>query len=466
MKLHNTLTKQIQDFAPLAATTTIYSCGPTVYDHIHIGNLRAFVTADILRRSLAAQGQTVRQVMNLTDIDDKTIARSQQRYPEDSPEIALKKLTDTYTQIFMEDITAIGNQTDAVEFVRATDHIAAMQQLIDELYKAKVAYVADDGVYFSIQAYRAAHKTYGQLLKLDSASTSAARINNDEYDKASVHDFSLWKLHKDGEPAWDFTLDGHSIPGRPGWHIECSAMSVKALGQPFDIHTGGVDLIFPHHENEIAQSTATSDQPLAKVFVHNEHLLVDGRKMSKSLQNFYTLADIKERGFDPLAYRLLILQAHYRKPLNFTWEALEAAQNRLYELRSWADLQFQNFESAALVKAYHQLVAEFELAMTQDLDTPAALAAISQLVNATESVGIDHGAVKKATLAIDNYLGLGLSYRQDLADSHKAQLVQRQAARQQKDWSTADQLRQQLETAGIYVKDTPQGQVWSRPKQA
>jgi cysteinyl-tRNA synthetase len=336
VKIYNTLTKKEEDFKPLEGNEArIYSCGPTVYDHIHIGNLASFIYADELRQSLTKQGYKVRHVMNITDVDDKTIAKSQALYPDLEPKEALKKLTSHYEEVFMRDMKAVGNNTEAIEFVRATDYIPQMQELIKKLYTDGFAYMADDGVYFSIDAYKKSGKIYGQLTPIDSQNTSESRIQNDEYDKESVHDFALWKLKKDHEPFWEFELDGKDLAGRPGWHIECSAMSAAKLGQPFDIHTGGVDLIFPHHENEIAQSTAGKDENyLARVFFHNEHLLVDGKKMSKSLNNFYTLDDIKKRGFDPLAFRLLVLQSSPKSQSNFSWEIMQAAQNRFNKLHA------------------------------------------------------------------------------------------------------------------------------------
>jgi cysteinyl-tRNA synthetase len=291
MKLYNTLTKKVADFKPLkAGHVSIYSCGPTVYDHIHIGNLSSFIYVDTLRRVLENQNYTVKQVMNFTDIDDKTIKRSLEKYPDLDAMTALNKLTSYYTKLFLSDIQSIGNDIGAVNFIKATASIKDMQNLISYLHAKGFAYVTEDGVYFSIKAYVQSGKNYGQLTTISVASTSKARIDNDEYDKESAHDFALWKVQRDGEPAWPFSLDGKDLTGRPGWHIECSAMSQKALGIPFDIHTGGIDLIFPHHENEIAQSTAGHDfNELANIFFHNEHLLVDSKKMSKSLKNFFTL---------------------------------------------------------------------------------------------------------------------------------------------------------------------------------
>ena len=259
LKLHNTLSKKVESFQPLnPELATIYSCGPTVYDHAHIGNLSAFITADTLRRVIVANGHTAKHVMNFTDVDDKTIRRSRETYPTHDAMTALRMLTREYGELFLEDMRTIGNDTDALEFIKAADDatIDGMRQMIAKLHKNGYAYVADDGVYFSIDAYRKSGKTYGQLVEITDSSTSEQRIQNDEYDKDSAHDFALWKTKKPGEPAWEFTLDGVDLTGRPGWHIECSVMSEQGLARRFDIHTGGIDLAFPQHENEIAQSTA------------------------------------------------------------------------------------------------------------------------------------------------------------------------------------------------------------------
>lgn len=466
MELHNTLTKRIDPFKPLKpGQATIYSCGPTVYDHIHIGNLRSFIFADILRRSLTANGYKVHQVMNYTDVDDKTIARSQERYPNDAPEVALKRLTTEYENIFMDDMHAIGNDVEAIEFIRATDSIAAMQTLISELHKAGFAYLADDGVYFSIQKYRAAGKKYGQLLELNAHNTSEARINNDEYDKESVHDFALWKLRKGNEPSWEFELDGHHLPGRPGWHIECSAMSHTTLGQPFDIHTGGVDNIFPHHENEIAQSTATTTDSYANYFVHNEHLLVDGRKMAKSANNFFTLRDVREAGFEPIVFRLLALQAHYRSQLNFSWDNLQAAQNRLQAFYAMATLQWQPHDGND-EQAPYEVIEEGLLAhAANDLDTPQILADISKLAKVLEVGGVSNVGLpgfQKLLKTVDNLLGLDLSKQPDITDEQKELLERRAEARAKQDWAATDALRNDLQKQGLNVRDTAHGQVWAR----
>ena len=463
MKLYNTLTKQVDEFKPLnPGQITMYSCGPTVYDHIHIGNLRAFIAADSLRR--AFDKTPVKHVMNFTDIDDKTIARSAQKYPEDSAEEALSKLTRNYEAIFLEDMEAIGNDTAAMTFVRATESIQQMQQLIIDLYKKKIAYIADDGVYFSIKAYQAEGKKYGQLLKLVAGNTSEARIDNDEYDKESVHDFALWKAQRGNEPAWDLELDGHNLLGRPGWHIECSAMSCANLGQPFDIHTGGIDLVFPHHENEIAQSTALQDN-YANYFVHNEHLLVEGRKMSKSLNNFFTLQDVEERDFSPLAFRVLVLQAHYRNQLNFSWESLEAAQNRLQSFYDMAALQWQTHDASVEAPIFSELTEQLRELAQDDLDTPQMMAEISKVAKMMELNGLakkDLVSFKDYLTTTDNLLGLNLAKQPDIDTSQKELLVARQKARDSKDWARTDEIRTELAQQSVTVRDTPTGQIWSR----
>ena len=297
MKLFNSLTNKKEDFTPIqVGSVSIYSCGPTVYDKIHIGNLRAFITADLLQRSLrVAEKLSVRWVMNITDIDDKIIARLERDYPGVEPEAARAKLTAQYQEVFLQDISRVGIKQSDVQIVSAVDSMVAMQQMIEKLYRQGIAYISEDSVYFSVERYRATGQVYGQLVNLDYE--AEARDTDDQDQKEGVADFALWKAQKPGEPAWQFVLDGNELPGRPGWHIECSAMSVGALGQPFDIHTGGVDLKFPHHENEIAQAGGT----LANYFVHNEFLNVNAEKMSKSLNNFFTLDDVA----DPLAFRLL-----------------------------------------------------------------------------------------------------------------------------------------------------------------
>jgi cysteinyl-tRNA synthetase len=468
MKLHNTRTKQIEQLSPLSGNFRMYSCGPTVYDHVHIGNLSSFIFADTVRRGLTLSGTPVTHAMNFTDVDDKTIGRSTERYPQDDPMEALLKLTNEYTRSFLEDMNAVGNDTDAVTFIKATDSIKAMQQLVQELHGAGFAYLADDGVYFSIDAYRAAGKTYGQLTEISANSTSEARINNDEYDKESAHDFALWKKQKPGEPAWTFQIEGQDLTGRPGWHLECSAMSKSLLGQPFDIHTGGIDLIFPHHENEIAQSTATTDNPLyATHFAHNEHLLVDGKKMSKSLNNFITLQDITGKGFDPLAFRLLVLQAHYAKQAHFSWENLEAAQNRLQAYRALAVLRWQPIAEETNGGLDYDALLQTDILepLSDNLNTPQVLANMSVTETTSSSLLLSGEQVAGFTnylATADEALGLGLLDQGDITDSQKQLVAERQLARENKDWARSDELRDALLGQGITVRDTPHGPIWQR----
>ena len=466
MKLYNTLTHSVDNFAPLQDNTVrMYSCGPTVYNHAHIGNLSSYIYADTLRRTLKAIGYQVKHVMNFTDVDDKTIRDSHMKYPDDEPMVALTKFTAHYERVFLDEMAQVGNSVDDVTFVKATDNITDIQQLIRKLLEQGDAYVADDGVYFSISEYRKTRQ-YGQLSHVDFDATDRQRINNDEYDKDHAHDFALWKAQKEGEPAWDFTLpDGSSMPGRPGWHIECSVMSVKNLGQPFDIHTGGVDLIFPHHENEIAQSTA-GDQPVeyANFFIHNEHLLVNGAKMSKSAHNFYTLPDLVERSFSPLDFRLLVLQSHYRSATNFSWETLEAAKNRRRHWCNVAELRHQVSDnpSEEQIDKVSQLVEQAQDAMENDLDTPNALKYFDEAFDLFKPEQTDLGALDMLLTAIDQLLGLKLiETTPDITPEDYELIDERQQARHAKDWARSDQLRDELAKRGIQIKDGP-APIWSR----
>jgi cysteinyl-tRNA synthetase len=467
MNLYNTLTHTIDELKPLdGETVRMYTCGPTVYDHAHIGNLSAYVFADTLRRAIGLSNHTLEHVMNYTDVDDKTIRRSREEYKNEEPHRALRLLTDKFITIFNDDMRKVGNDVTALTFVRATDPVTieGMKTLITQLHQAGFAYIADDGVYFSIDDYRKAGKVYGQLSEITTQSTSEARIQNDEYDKESAHDFALWKRQKDGEPAWDFMLDGQNLTGRPGWHIECSVMSHQKLGQPFDIHTGGVDLIFPHHENEIAQSTAVENNPvMASMFFHSEHLLVDGKKMSKSKQNFFTLEDVIAKGHDPLAFRLKVLQSHYRNQVNFTWESLEAAQNLLHSLRAWADLRHQQAAyKKGLDDSYKEGLKTILAAMQDDLDTPKAVSVLATLANESEGKGVDAEKIEPLLSVIDRIFGLQLAARPDITHSQKDLIADREQARQAKNWTKSDELRDKLTAQGIAIRDTGSGPLWER----
>ncbi len=464
MKLYNTRTKSLEDFKPLSAQqTSIYSCGPTVYSHVHIGNLASFIVADTLSRILKLSGQNVKHVMNITDIDDKTVKKSQEQYPDLEPMQALKQLAVQYEKIFMDDVRAVGNDIKSLKFTKATSYIDKMQSLIRKLHEKGFAYIAEDGVYFSIKAYQQAGKKYGQLTNITTDSTSQARINNDEYDKESAHDFALWKAAKNNEPSWDFEIEGTNLRGRPGWHVECSAMSASELGQPFDIHTGGIDLKFPHHENEIAQSTATAkDSIYANFFVHNEHVLVNNKKMAKSENNFYTLEDVIKKGFDPLAFRLLILQSHYRKPAHFSWENLEAAQNRLQTFRQAADMLWQTTNTN---KAIDHSTENIKEALQDDAATPQALTIVNRVFDEVIANSIDKNDSSNFADFLkftDQAFGLNLSSTQDIDSQQKQLIEQREEARENKDWAKSDELRDKLKEQGIGLRDTPGGAVWFR----
>lgn len=468
MQLYNTLSRKMDEVKPSdGKTVRIYSCGPTLYGRVHIGNISSFIFADCLRRAVKLDGNEVKQVMNFTDVDDKTIQRSREEQTGD-PKAALQAVTKKYETMFCEDYDSVGN--GKILFTHATDYIKEMQDLITSLHRSGFAYIAEDGIYFSIEKYKAAGKKYGQLLRLSASNTAKSRIDNDEYDKDSARDFALWKRQKDNEPSWDFLIDGKNLAGRPGWHIECSAMSKAELGQPFDIHTGGIDLIFPHHENEIAQSTAMTDSNiLATIFAHNEHLLIDGHKMSKSLNNFYTLEDLGKKHYEPMAFRLMVLQSHYRSQLNFTWDSLEAAQNRLNILRSWADLVHQPTDTGSWEELKEQL-EQIRVAITKfvcaDLNIPHALAELSKLVDLMLSgrkiPEKNINDFRSFLSFIDDVFGLRLSDRPDISIDEKKLIESREKARADKDWSQSDKIRDDLLKLSLEVNDTPLGTIWRR----
>lgn len=463
MQLSNTLTKSITEVLPLSEQTIrVYGCGPTVYDHVHIGNLRSFIMDDTLRRVLRLTGFQVHAVMNITDIDDKTIERSRVEHAELPPKSALVATTKHYEELFLQDISAVGVNLDGVTLTRATDYIGKMQELVQALAAKNLTYVAEGSIYFNIAAYQRAGHTYGLLSKVDYQ--PQARIDNDEYDKQSAQDFVLWKAAKSGEPSWDFLYEGQNLAGRPGWHLECSVMSTDILGQPFDIHTGGIDLIFPHHENEIAQSTGATGQPLAQRFVHWRHLMVDGKKMSKSLGNYYRLPEIVTKGFSPRAFRLLCLQAHYSSEMNFTWQSLEAAQNFLHSLEAFADRVHQPSDhldesSSVLIKS---AISEMTEALQKDLDSATSLALLAKLIDDLDDQPIDVSELQLFLEFLDSVLGLGLADRPDISSAQKQLIATRQQSRDEKDFAAADKLRNQLLKQGVELSDTPLGTRWWR----
>lgn len=443
MKLYNTLSREVEEFKPIRlGKVGLYSCGPTVYNFAHIGNLRTFVFEDILRRTLEADGLDVYQVKNLTDVDDKTIRDSKK------DRISLKDFTERFTVEFFQDVDAL-NIKRAQIYPKATEHIGEMIEMIKCLLEKEIAYISEDGVYFSINKM----ENYGALAHLDLKGLKAGasgRVLADEYEKENVGDFALWKFwtEADGDVKWPAPFG----QGRPGWHIECSAMSAKYLGVPFDIHTGGIDLLFPHHEDEVAQTKGCTGELLAHYWLHAEHLLVDGKKMSKSAGNFYTLRDILERQIDPLVLRYFFLCAHYRSKLNFTWEALQGAQNALQKLRERA----RDLESPAIGCAGYEM--DFREALNNDLNTPQALAVMWQLLADDDMPDVGKA---QSLLYFDRVLGLGLEgyvgkQLEIPADVQKL-VDERTGARAAKDWIRSDDLRAKILALGYEVDDTIEG---------
>ncbi len=438
LRFYNTLTRQIEPFTPLIqGKVSMYHCGPTVYDYTHIGNLRSFLLSDLLRRACELSGLEVKQVMNITDVDDKTIRRSREEG------VTLQELTERYLNAFISDIGSMNIQS-AKQMPRATDNVNLMISLIEKLLEKGFAYQGEDGIYFSIEK----DQHYGVLAGLTLDREMRERIKNDEYDKDNPQDFALWKFYseEDGTVVWDAPFGR----GRPGWHIECSAMSMDALGETFDIHTGGVDLIFPHHTNEIAQSESATGVPFVKTWLHNNFILVDGKKMSKSLGNILTLRELGEKGFSPLSYRYLLLTAHYRTLLNFTWESLEAANNALSKLTATSA---QLPDEGAVDLTYK---TNFEHFMGNDLDTPRAIALMWDMLK-DENISLPD---KKATLLyFDKIFGLSLhSARKPEIPEEILELAQkREHARKSKDWALSDELREKIESAGYSVRDTDNG---------
>jgi cysteinyl-tRNA synthetase len=444
MHLYNTLSREKEEFVPLQSdVVTFYSCGPTVYNYPHIGNYRAYIFADTLKRVLVYSGFNVRHITNLTDVDDKTIRDSQKEGK------TLKEFTEFYTAEFYEDLKAL-NIIPPEKFTKATDNIPAMVELVEKLMDNGIAYKSDDGsVYFNIKKF----KGYGKLahIVLDQQKENAGgRIATDEYDKDNVQDFALWKAwdEKDGDVFWETSLG----KGRPGWHIECSAMSMKFLGEQIDIHSGGVDLIFPHHENEIAQSEGATGKQFVKYWMHNEWVLVDQKKMAKSAQNFYTLRDVMEKDINPLAYRFWLLMASYRTRVNFVWEALEGAETalkRLYNL--YNDLG----EAVGTPSIKYQ--ENFKKFIQDDLDTPRALSLLWDVFKDEQLSNED----KKATiLDFDKVFGLGFAdlKSEPIPEEVLARVAEREQARKDKDFKLSDELRVKINELGYEVKDTSDGQ--------
>ncbi len=465
IKLFNTLSRQKEEFEPIdAGKVQMYTCGPTVYDYAHIGNFRAFVFEDLLKRWLQYRGFQVTHIMNITDVDDKTIKGSQIQGKR------LRQYTDFYISAFFEDIKAL-NIEPANIYPRATDHIPEMVNLVKALINKGVAYRGEDGsIYFAICKFY----DYGKLSHIHVQELKAgARVCQDEYTKEEAQDFALWKAWtpEDGDVYWETELG----KGRPGWHIECSAMSMKYLGETFDIHCGGVDNIFPHHENEIAQSEAATGKPFVHYWLHNEHLLVEGKKMAKRLGNFYTLRDLLGKKLDPLAIRYLLLSTHYRQQFNFTFEALDAAEKAIDRLNNLQRrLQDANGKGGLLElnKLIGQVQSCFGDAMDDDLNISVALASLFDFVRDINSL-LDANALSKEEGAkvseliagFDRVLGVIPKLKEEtLPPEADALIKRREEARKAKDWKTADLVRQQLKTLGIVIEDTERGVKWKREK--
>ncbi len=459
-KVYNTLARKKQAFESMTPSVArVYTCGPTTYDYAHVGNFRAYVAQDLLRRWLEYRGWRVEQVQNLTDVDDKTIAGANKE------KISLAKYAERYAKAFFEDCAELRIEK-AEHYPRATETIPEIVSLVQKLLDNGFAYKSGDGsVYFSIKKF----KKYGALsrTKLEGLK-EGARVSQDSYEKEGAADFALWKAwtSEDGDAAWD--APAPLGRGRPGWHVECSAMAMKFLGETIDIHAGGVDLVFPHHENEIAQSEAATGKTFARYWFHNEHLLVDGRKMSKSLGNFYTLRDVLRKCYSPVAVRYLLLSAHYRQQLNFTFPALDAAvaaveryNECLRNLQSYAPpLGIE--ADASFPKKIAGARKAFEAALDDDLDSPSALAAVFDFIreaNAAMDSKVFGPEQASEALALFEDFEKVLALREEkkadaaLAAWVEAKLVERESARRKKDFAMADAIRKKIQARGVIVED-------------
>ena len=459
----NTLSRKKQRFIPIEkGKVKMYTCGPTVYDYAHIGNFRAFLFEDVLRRWLEHRGFQVSQIMNLTDVDDRTIAASRKEG------IPLKEHTEKYVKAFFEDLDTLNIQRASI-YPRATEHVPEMVALIKKLIEKGYAYKGEDrSIYYKIAKF----KDYGQLSKFKVTELKVgARVKVDEYDKEQAQDFALWKAwdEGDGDVFWETEIG----KGRPGWHIECSAMSMKYLGETLDIHTGGVDNMFPHHENEIAQSEAATGKKFVNYWMHCEHLLVEGKRMGKRFGNYYTVQDLTRKlKHDPRAVRYLLISTHYRQQFNFTFEGLEAAKNAVERLVNFM-YRLLDADGKGCGDEFGQLMTQvkksFGGAMDDDLNIGVALAALFDFVRDVNNL-IDAGKLSKKEanevyrmmLGFDKVLGvIGEVRKEEKLPKEAEELIQqREEARKAKDWKKADEIRQQLKTMGIIIEDTVQGVKW------
>jgi len=465
LKLYNTLTREKEVFVPLVSgEVKMYSCGPTVYNHPHIGNLRTFLWGDVLRRYLQWRGLRVTQVMNITDVEDKIISSAN----------AAGKDIVSYTAPFIDSFHAALDKLrikPADSYPRATAYIPQMVQLVERLNDRGHAYSADGSTYFRV----ASLPQYGRLARVEiSDQAEYSRVETDEYEKENARDFVLWKAHKEGEPSWSTTLG----EGRPGWHLECSAMSMDLLGETFDIHTGAVDLIFPHHENEIAQSEGATGKTFVRYWLHGEHLNVDQQKMSKSLGNIYTLPEIEEMGYDPLVLRYALMSVPYRTKLNFTEQSLEDAKHALERIESFflrlddvaasapRDAQHSDGSAGALIGEF---LAGFQAAMNDDLNTAGALGALFSLIR-DANIAMDAGKVtsshaeglRTALRRVDVVLDLYPKRLRSLDADIERMIEARNDARRSRNFAESDRLRDALLERGIMLEDTPGGTRWRR----
>jgi cysteinyl-tRNA synthetase len=462
IRFFNSFTREKEKFVPIErGKVKMYTCGLTVYDFGHIGNYRAFIFEDLLRRWLEYRGFKVTQVMNLTDVDDKAIKASIKN------KVPLKEYTERYTKAFFEDVATL-NIEKAEHYPKATEHIPEMVALITRLIEKGYAYKGEDGsIYYEVSKF----KDYGKLANIKVENLKlGARVKADEYAKEEAQDFALWKAwnEEDGDAFWEAPFG----KGRPGWHIECSAMSMKYLGETLDIHCGGVDNLFPHHENEIAQSEAATGKKFVNYWLHNEHLLIEGRRMAKSLGNYYTVRDLVTKGYDPKAIRYLLLATHYRQQVNFTFEGLEAAKNTLDRLTNFVHrlLDADGKGSGEQLKLLiGQVQNDFENAMDDDLNITVALAALFDFIRDINNL-IDGNMLSKEEaheayslmLRFDKVLGvIGEIKKEEKLPKEAEELIRRrEEARKAKDWKTADDIRQQLKAMGILIEDTSQGVKW------
>jgi cysteinyl-tRNA synthetase len=465
LRLFNTLSGQVEALAPQAPPEVgIYACGPTVYNRAHVGNFRSFLATDVLRRTLRRFGYRVREVMNVTDVDDRIIQKAQEAGKD------LRSFTAEYIRAFEEDMATLRLERPE-EMPRATEHIPEMIALIERLRARGHTYDADGSVYFRIATF----PEYGRLARLDVAGIKAgARVDTDKYDKENARDFVLWKCKSD-EPEWA-QWDAPFGRGRPGWHIECSAMSMKYLGETFDLHAGGEDLIFPHHENEVAQSRCGTGKAFARHWMHVKHLLVDNETMSKSKGNFFTIPDLVERGHSPEAIRYLLAGAHYRKPLNFGFEGLahaKAALERVHSLVARLGEVAAEGEAGPAAAACADARRAFAEALADDLNTPEALAAVHGLVgraNGLLAEGVltraGASAVRAELEAMDGVFGtlVPASAGDGLSPDEQALFDERQEARRRREFARADSARARLEALGVVLEDTPKGTRWRRKR--